>query len=85
MKKGLFALAGMVLLISCNQTKDSASAVTTDVMVMNKQNIANHEMVLRSIESGDVSKLDSVMAKDIIDHEGNKRLYRQAGVEDKDA
>lgn len=71
MKKGFFAMAGLFLLISCNQTKDSASANPNDAMAMNKQNIANHETVLRAIESGDVSKLDSIMSKDIVDHEAN--------------
>ena len=67
MKKGLFAMAaGMILLISCNQTKES-----DDQMGEAKRNAENSKAVYQAIESGDVSKLDSFIAKDFIDHDAN--------------
>jgi len=72
MKKGLFALAGLFLLLSCNddEGKQGDDADHT-FMTAAKNNIAHNSEVYRAIESGDVSKLDSFMAKDIVDHEGN--------------
>ena len=67
MKKGLFVIAaGLFLLVSCNETKDANSG---DAKEMNKKNIENHEAVLRAIETGDVSKLDSILTKDVVDHD----------------
>ncbi len=73
MKKGLLAIAaGMFLLISCNETKDSATATgDNDNMAMAKRNTENDKEVYRAIETGDVSKLDSFLTKDVVDHEGN--------------
>jgi len=73
MKKGLFAIsAGLFLLISCNETKDSAStAGDNDHMAMVKRNSENNKTVYRAIETGDVSKLDSLLSKDMVDHEAN--------------
>lgn len=71
MKKGCLALAGMFLLFSCNQTKEGATAGTGDHMAMAKRDVENNKEILRAIETGDVSKLDSVMTKDVVDHEGN--------------
>lgn len=67
MKKGLLAIAaGLFLLVSCNETKD-ANGMSNEAA--NKKNAENHEMVLRAIESGDVSKLDSFISKDAVDHD----------------
>ena len=72
MKKGLFAIvAGLFLLVSCNETKEANTGEGGNNETMNKKNAENHEMVLRAIETGDVSKLDSILAKDVVDHEGN--------------
>ena len=38
---------------------------------MNKRNIENTHTVYRAIETGDVSKMDSLMSKNVVDHEGN--------------
>jgi len=70
MKKGFFALAaGMFLLISCNETKDATAE--GDHQSMAKRNTEHNKEVYRAIETGDVSKLDSFIAKDFVDHEAN--------------
>lgn len=72
MKKGFFATTSLVLLLACNQTKDStANDAGDDHAAMVKKNIANNKEIYHAIETGDVSKLDSLMSKDIVDHEGN--------------
>ncbi|MDB5207376.1 MAG: SnoaL-like polyketide cyclase [Flavisolibacter sp.] len=72
MKKGFFAIAGLFLLISCNETKDSSSnAANGDHSAMVKDNTEKNKMIYQALETGDVSKLDSVLSKDIVDHEGN--------------
>lgn len=77
MKKGLLALACVVMLLSCN---DSAKTDTTDTVgapaandrsEQEKRNSANTREVYRAIETGDVSKLDAFIAQDVVDHEGN--------------
>ncbi|MDQ6608895.1 MAG: nuclear transport factor 2 family protein [Bacteroidota bacterium] len=73
MKKGLFLItAGMFLLASCNQSKDASTTTgDKDNTAMNKQNMENHKAVITAIETGDVSKLDTIMSKDMVDHQGN--------------
>jgi hypothetical protein len=71
MKKVLSAFAGLFLLISCNQTKDSAVTGDNDHMTQAKRNTEHNKEIYRAIETGDVNKLDSFIAKDVIDHEGN--------------
>lgn len=71
MKKGLFALAGLFLLLSCNDDHEETNDADHAFMTTAKSNTENNKVVYRAIETGDVSKLDSFMAKDIIDHEGN--------------
>jgi hypothetical protein len=71
MKKGLFALsAGLFLLASCDHFKSASTGGETGAG-MNDRNLANHKAVIHVIETGDVSSLDSLMAKDVVDHEGN--------------
>lgn len=71
MKKGLLlAAAGLLLFASCNQTK-VASATSGDLEEMNKKNVENTKAIYHAIETGDVSKMDSLMSKDVVDHEGN--------------
>ena len=68
MKKLFFtaATAMLCLLISCNDTG------TTDTKDSDRQaeNRAKFEMIHRALETGDVSKLDSIIDKDIVDHGG---------------
>lgn len=77
MKKGLLALACMFMLLSCNDSakvdiKDSAGTTAGDDRTeREKRNSENTREVYRAIETGDVSKLDSFISKDIVDHEGN--------------
>ncbi len=62
MKKTFFALAAMSLLISCNDTKDSATHGDDsdhDHMTAVKRNSESNKEIYRAIETGDVSKLDS--------------------------
>lgn len=73
MKKSLFSYAaGMLILMACNQTKDAATTGTEqDSKKVAESYAANSREVHRAIETGDVSKLDAFIAKDIVDHEGN--------------
>ncbi|MEJ7914500.1 MAG: nuclear transport factor 2 family protein [Chitinophagaceae bacterium] len=75
MKKGFFALAGLCLLFSCNDGNDSSSTnssgTNTDHMAAATRNSDQNREIYRAIQTGDVSKLDSFIAPDIIDHEGN--------------
>ncbi|MFN2440737.1 MAG: hypothetical protein ABR503_16150, partial [Chitinophagaceae bacterium] len=69
MKKGLFALAGLFLLFSCNDTANKDG--DNDHMATASRYSENNKEIYRAIETGDVSKLDSFIARDVIDHEGN--------------
>lgn len=73
MKKGLLVIAaGTFLLLSCNQSKvASASTSDNDHEAMAKRNTDYNKEIYRAIETGDVSKLDSFVTKDVIDHEGS--------------
>jgi len=76
MKKGLLAIACIFMLLSCNDSAktDTADGVGSDANKTNDETKRNSEkmrMVYNAIETGDVSKLDSVIAKDAVDHEGN--------------
>jgi predicted SnoaL-like aldol condensation-catalyzing enzyme len=66
MKKILFvaATALLCLLISCN---DSETKGNTDADKQAK-NKADFEMIYHALETGDVSHLDSIIDKDIVDH-----------------
>lgn len=70
MKKCLAFAAGLFLLAGCNQSKD-ASTASGSAENMNKKNVETTQMIYRAIETGDVSKMDSLMSKDVVDHEGN--------------
>lgn len=67
MKKIMIAPAALLLcfFVSCN-TKESTTTTNSDTEKMN----AKSKAVYRAIETGDASGLDSVMADDVIDHEG---------------
>ena len=66
MKKVLFiaATALLCILISCNDTETKA---TTDADKQAK-NKADFEMIYHALETGDVSQLDSIIDKDIVDN-----------------
>lgn len=71
MKKGfLLAASGLLLFASCNQTK-VASTTSDSVEEMNRKNVEKTKATYHAIETGDVSKVDSLMSKDVVDHEGN--------------
>ncbi len=67
MKKFLFSIATAILcfFVSC---KDNDTAETSNTHSNNEKNIANNKEVYRAMETGDVSRLDSIIDKDIIDH-----------------
>jgi predicted SnoaL-like aldol condensation-catalyzing enzyme len=67
MKKFLFltATAMLVVFISC---KDTSTTETKNTNSYNEKNIANNKEVYRAMETGDVSRLDSIIDKDIVDH-----------------
>jgi len=77
MKNGLLALACMFILLSCNNsaktdTQDGVGAPPDNAASdQAKRNSENTREVYRAIETGDVSKLDSFISTDIVDHEGN--------------
>lgn len=61
----LAASAGLLLLTSCNN--DTKVAGTSDNTMAEKNMAASHE-VDKAFQTGDVSKIDSVIAKDFVDH-----------------
>ena len=62
MKKIVFLIAVISLLISCNDSSTSSSNSAAEKAK------ANNRAVLKAIESGDASKLDSFITKDAVDH-----------------
>ncbi|MBA2249104.1 MAG: ester cyclase [Chitinophagaceae bacterium] len=68
MKKILFVTATGLLCFftSCKDTSTSSTSSTTDSQM--EKNKANSKEVYRAMETGDVSKLDSFIDKDIVDH-----------------
>src|SRR5687768_15089665 len=76
MKQLLFVFTAGVLLAACNQTKDSATAANEagdkeDLRTITKRNGEMTRKVYDAITTGDVSKLDNYVTKDVIDHEAN--------------
>jgi ketosteroid isomerase-like protein len=70
MKQVLFLLLATAVIISCNDTANVAAANDDQKMGDNK----NHENMLQvysTMETGDVSKLDSIIADDVVDHNAN--------------
>lgn len=62
MKKIVFVIALISLLGSCNNSSTSSSNSAADKAK------ANNRAVLKAIENGDASKLDSFITKDAVDH-----------------
>ncbi len=74
MKKILFLLTAMAVFISCNENSGSPTVATTNETNEGANHAKNTEQVkevYRAIETGDVSKLDSFIAEDFVDHNGN--------------
>jgi len=69
MKQVLFLLITMSVIISCNDTANVAGA--NDDKTVDNRNHENMQEVYRAIETGDVSKLDTLMADDVVDHNAN--------------
>ena len=76
MKKVFLALACAFMLLSCKdaaktETADGGPSADNARDEQAKRNSQTTREVYKAIETGDVSKLDSFIAKDVVDHEGN--------------
>ena len=73
MNKSMLFLATIISFsfFSCTDKTATTTASTTDNQ--NDKNRSNTREVNRAMETGDVSKVDSFIDKDIVDHEGNIR------------
>jgi ketosteroid isomerase-like protein len=73
MKKVLFLLAAIAVIASCNNHPDTPVAGTNETGegANHEKSTENIKTVYRAIETGDVSKLDSFIAEDFVDHNGN--------------
>jgi predicted ester cyclase len=71
MNKLLLFLATVISLcfFSCTDTSSTTSSSSSDSQ--SEKNRANSREVYTAMETGDVSKVDSFIDKDIVDHEGN--------------
>lgn len=70
MKKLLSAAIAALLLttISCNTEEKGKTEADVGVNRDEEKNIAAYEVVNKAFETGDVSKIDSVVADDFLDH-----------------
>ena len=68
MKKILFLMVGAIpfLLTGCNNAGTTTESKETKTMA--DQNLAAFRTVVEAFEKGDISKIDSVVAPDFIDH-----------------
>ena len=73
MKKVLFLLAAIAVIASCNNHPDTPVAGTNETGegANHEKSTENIKTVYRAIETGDVSKLESFIAEDFVDHNGN--------------
>ena len=71
MKQFLLAASAAVVMISCNNDATVAGSHDDHDNNMASTNTEHMKDVYRAIETGDVSKLDSFMAEDVVDHNGN--------------
>jgi hypothetical protein len=71
MKQLLFAFAGLLLLLSCNDgTNTTGTKENNENSANANRDTENMRLVYTAMETGDVSKLDSILAEDVIDHNG---------------
>jgi predicted SnoaL-like aldol condensation-catalyzing enzyme len=66
MKKLLFIAASVLFLASCKNAPQTSNGNTTQDQVNGQHSLE----VYKALETGDVSKLDSFIAKDFVDHSG---------------
>lgn len=66
MKKLALAMAGMILLYSCNS--ETTVAGEHEDHDMAKMHEDNTRAVYHAVQTGDVSKIDSLFTEDVIDH-----------------
>ena len=59
----------MAVAFSCNNNPSSTATDGNDNS-QQEQNIANNKKVYTAIESGDTSPIDSLIANDVVDHDG---------------
>ena len=80
MKKILFSTAtAMFFFISCNDSATTGTgAATTDSSQANK-NLASNRKVYKAIETGDAATLDSLIADDAVDHQGQNGVEIKSG------
>src|SRR4051812_16729116 len=68
MKQLFFVLTAAAVFTSCNDTAKVAGASDNDAAKMNTEHVKE---IYRALETGDVSKTDSFVAADFIDHDAN--------------
>ena len=71
MKKILFLLTAMAVIIACNDSATVADNNETNVGANHVKFTESTKEVYKAIETGDISKLDSFIAEDVIDHNAN--------------
>src|SRR5436309_2225665 len=75
MKKMFFGVSAMLLLLASCKDADNKSATDNNAAMNNndmaKRNSENTRTVYSGIESGDMSKADSFIADDFVDHGGS--------------
>ena len=71
MKKVLFLFTAATFIIACNDNANVAGTNDTGHDTNHANYTESTKEVYRAIETGDVSKLDSFIAEDVIDHNAN--------------
>jgi predicted SnoaL-like aldol condensation-catalyzing enzyme len=69
MKRLILSAAILSLAISCNNPS-STTATNSDANTQQEKNIANSKKAYTAIETGNTSLIDSMVANDIVDHDG---------------
>ena len=68
----LFVTIFSLCFTSCTDTSSTSSS-TSPTDTVSEKNRTNSMEVYKAMETGDVSKVDNIIDKDIVDHEGNVR------------
>ncbi|MGN6533745.1 MAG: nuclear transport factor 2 family protein, partial [Ginsengibacter sp.] len=58
----------MFFFVSCKSSTSSTTAANTNSQ--NEENIANNAKIYKAIETGDMSSIDTLIATDVVDHDG---------------
>jgi predicted SnoaL-like aldol condensation-catalyzing enzyme len=69
MKRLIFSTAILSLAISCNNPS-STTTTNGDANTQEEKNITNSKKAYTAIETGNTSSLDSLVANDMVDHDG---------------